>query len=316
VPFETSPSSLARIIELSAEERPILVATGGRPNADTAMIAAAFLAGRNREAVHVFSVVENVLVPCRTCHQAAETAAAQGHTAEVCKARRAVQNELILRRTAVETQIGLTVGETARWPIQVHAGTLSDITRSVVADTRAQVLVIGQSRQRSLVSPPGECAPTEQLTHTSIPVYIAAPTLRGLARRVVVAMDFSEISVRAAQLAMRCSAADASVYLIHVLPHAAVSELETRRHQLQHVARILQTETDFHVEPVLLLGAAAPETLGFAGGIGADLIACGAYSPPAYPTTRPVPPALGRVARELIRRVPCSLLIAPEMAVE
>lgn len=224
-----------------------------------------------------------------------------------------MQEAMAARRALVDTQIGLTVGEAAEWPITVQAGTLGDVSRDVIARTDAQLLVMGQCQQRRLNAPASACASTEQLMHSTIPLYIAAPTLRGLARRVVVAMDFSETSLCAAHLAMRFSARDATLYLVHVLAHAMTPQLDARRQQLQRVAQSVRAGTDGRVESVILLGAVVPETLGFADGIQADLIACGASSLPAYPIPRPSLPSLGRVAREFIRRTPCSLLVAPEL---
>jgi nucleotide-binding universal stress UspA family protein len=313
--FETASSSLSAFVDSSDDGRPILVATDGHAHADTAMIAAAFLAGRSGQNVQVFSAVEGVALPCQRCQERSGAAQSQGKAVKPCRTQIALQHALAQRRTAIETQVALTVGEAAEWPITVQAGTLSDVSRDLIAHLNAQLLVVGQCRQRRLDAPPGSCEATEQLIHSSIPIYIAAPTLRGLARRIVIAMDFSETSMRAAYLATRFSARDASLYLVHVLPHAAASELEERRHHLLRVAQSVRSGTECRVESVLLLGAAAPETLGFADGIQADVIACGASSLPAYPVSRPSSPSLGRVARDLIRRVSCSLLIAPELAV-
>jgi len=291
VSFEAASSDLINFIDRSEQDGAILVATDGQSHADPAMIAAAFLAGRNGQSTHVFSAVES------------------GDD------ERMIRHELLTRRVKVETQVALTVGEAAEWPIHVDAGTLGDVSKRIIAETHAQLLVLGQCRHRGLGMAPDRGAATERLLRGTIPAYIAAPTLRGLARRVVIAMDFSETSVRAAQLATRFCAPQANLYFVHVVPSVAISELEERRRHLQRMTTLLNRGTDHRGEAVLLVGSAAPELLGFAGGIQADLIVCGASSLVAYPTRRPLSPAIGRVTRELIRRTSCSLLIAPEMIV-
>jgi nucleotide-binding universal stress UspA family protein len=313
--FAVSPEALAAnlsVVGVADDDRPILVATDGHSHADTALVAAAFLAGYSGRSVQVFSAVERVPLSCQDAHHA-ESVHLNESTVTSSQRQIAAQDAMAARRALVDTQIGLTVGDAAEWPITVQAGTLGDVSRDVIARTDAQLLVIGQCQQRRLNAPASACASTEQLIHSPIPVYIAAPTLRGLARRVVVAMDFSETSLCAAHLAMRFSARDATLYLVHVLAHTMTPQLDARRRQLQRVAQSVRAGTDGRVESVILLGAVVPETLGFADGIQADLIACGASSLPAYPTPRPSPPSLGRVAREFIRRTPCSLLVAPEL---
>ena len=312
------PAQAPEPTPVSDEDRPILVATDGHAHADTAMIAAAFLAGRTGQNVHAFSVIERMASPCHNCDRPANVSHANMQKTEtsenprtLCRTKMLLECEQATRRSTIETQLSLTVGEAAEWPITIRAGTLTETAQQIITETRAQLLVIGQCRQRRPDAPADACHATEQFTRATIPIYIASPTLRGMARRVVVAMDFSETSVRAAQLAIRLSAADANVYLVHVLPHMSARDLEDRRTQLQRMAHSLSHGTDVRVESVLVLGAPAAETLGFADGIRADLIACGASSLPIYPTTRPCPPSLGRATRDLIRRASDSLLIVP-----
>jgi len=294
--------------------RPILVATDGHPRADTALIAAAFLAGRVGANVQLFSVVEG---STPTYLERDRTSASPRDISELrkpCRTQEQMREDIDLRRAGVATQVALTVGEAADWPITVRGGPLDQTSEEIVTGSHAQLLVIGQCLAHRFDTQPGTCHGTHVLMRRAIPIYIAAPTLRGIPRRVVIAMDFSMAGIRAAHLVRRLSAVDASVYLVHVVPKDSAHELEERRRRLQGIGRSLCEGSDVHVEPILLLGDAARETLGFAHGIGADIITCGTSRLPFLPSTYPYPPLLGRVTRDLIGQASCSMLIAPHVS--
>jgi|GEM_PF-1261488 len=299
---------------LDDADRPILVATDGHLHADAAFIAAAFLAGRVGANVRVFSVVERSAPSCREHNRTAASRHDISELRKPCRTQEKMREDIDTRRAGVATQVALTVGESADWPITVRGGPLDQTSEDIVTQSHAQLLVIGQCLARRLDAQPGACHGTHVLMRRAIPIYIAAPTLRGIARRVVIAMDFSMAGVRAAHIACHLSAADASVYLVHVLPKASAQDLDDRRCRLQGIERSLRGGADVRVESILLLGDAAQELLGFADGIQADLIACGTSSLPLLPGTRPYAPVPGRVTRDLIRQASCSMLIAPHLS--
>jgi nucleotide-binding universal stress UspA family protein len=294
-------------------DRPILVATDGHPHADTALIAAAFLAGRVGANVQVFSIVEPS-PSYRSRNRACDRSHDICELRKPCRTQQKTRDDIATRLARVVTQVALTVGEAAGWPITARGGPLDQTSDDIVAQSHAQLLVIGQCLPRRFDTQPGACNGTHVLTRRAIPIYIAAPTHRGIARRVVIAMDFSVAGVRAAHVARRLSAVDASLYLVHVLPKASAQDLDERRRRLQGIERSLRERSDVRVQSILLLGDAARETLGFADGIRADVVACGTSSLPFLPSTLPYPPVLGRVTRDLIRQASCSMLIAPHVS--
>ncbi|HWG33234.1 MAG TPA: universal stress protein [Gemmatimonadaceae bacterium] len=309
--MESQARELSRSPVSDIGEGPILVATDGNPHADTALIAAAFIAGRVGGNVQVFSIVEHASPACREC----DNAAGARHVPLVPRTEWQAQEENSEERDArcamIAAQVALTVGEAANWPVTVHDGPLGQTTRDLVARSHAQLMVIGQRRQRSLDVESGTDCATEALMQCAVPIYIAAPTLRGIARRVVVAIDFGVASIHAAYIVKRLSAPDARMYLIHVVPHASAQELEERRRQLLNIEHSLRDESGFCVESIMLLGDAARETLGFAEGIQADVIACGLSGRHAASPADPAAPVRDDVTRELIRHASCSMLIAP-----
>lgn len=295
-------------------DRPILVATDGSPHADTALIAAAFLAGRVGANVQVFSVVERSTSSCRWGDRHSAFAHDMSEPREPRRTHEKMREDIDLRRARVVTQLALTVGEAAGWPVTVRGGPLDQTSEDIVTQSHAQLLVIGQSLPRHVETQPGAGKGTDVLTRRAIPIYVAAPTLRGIARRVVAAMDFSVAGVSAAHIACHLSAVDASVYLVHVLPKAPAQDLDDWRRRLQGVERSLRDGSDIRVESILLLGDPAQELLGFADGIRADLIACGTSSLPFFSSARPYAAVPGRVTRDLIRQASCSMLIAPHVS--
>ena len=294
-------------------EGPILVATDGNPHADTALIAAAFIAGRVGGNVQVFSIVEHASPACRECDNAAGASHVHGEPRQECHLQEEIAEERDARCAMIEAQVALTVGEAADWPITVYDGPLAQTTCDLVTQSHAQLMVIGQRRQRSLDLQSEEERATEALMQCAVPIYIAAPTLRGIARRVVVAIDFSLASIHAAHIVRCLSAPDARMYLIHVVPYASARELEERRRQLLNVEQSLGDESGVSVESIMLVGDAARETLSFAEGIQADVIACGLSGRRAISPADPSAPAGDDVTRNLIRHASCSMLIAPAL---
>ncbi|HXF24346.1 MAG TPA: universal stress protein [Gemmatimonadaceae bacterium] len=295
-------------------EGPILVATDGNPHADTALIAAAFIAGRVGGKVQVFSVVEHASAACRECDNTAGPSHVHRESPQQCRVHREFCEERDTRRAMIQAQVALTVGEAAKWPITVYDGPVGQTSCDIVTQSRAQLMVIGQRRQRSLDVQSETDRATEALMQCTVPIYIAAPTFRGIARRVVVAVDFTAASIHAANIVRSLSARDARMYLIHVVPYASAEELDERRRQLLNVEQSLRDESGVRVESIMLLGDAARETLSFAEGIQADVIACGLSGRRGISSAAdPSSPAGDGVTRDLIRNASCSMLIAPRL---
>jgi nucleotide-binding universal stress UspA family protein len=290
---------------------PIVVATDGHSHADPAILAAAFIAGHLGAGVRVLSVVEGAKNPCRQCLERAEMADVPAETRECGR-----QRILTARRAAVDNQLTLTVGRRASWSASVHGGSLLRESRRVIGRDNAQLLVIGQCERGSLRALEAPCGAMQLLTHSTVPVYIASATLRGLAQRVVVAMDFSAASIRAACTVGRLSAYGARIYLVHVRPRMPASAMPGRdvlldeaREQLQRVEHQLTKQLSTQIESVILYGDVVTETLAFADGIQADVVACGRGRIRALPNRALEAAAAGTVTTGLLRRATSSLLV-------
>lgn len=146
-----------------------------------------------------------------------------------------------------------------------------------------------------------------------VPVYSVHRDATGLARRVVIAMDFSVHAVRAAQAALRLIAPDAVVALVHVwsrigttpgigrtYEHALPAMFDSLRVRLAAPLRI-------HLEPVSLVSVGAGAAIcDYAEAAGADLVVSSTHGHGVIARLAP-----GSVAAQLLRDAPCSYLCIP-----
>ena len=134
-------------------------------------------------------------------------------------------------------------------------------------------------------------------------------------RRVVVAIDFSDISARAAQTAIEAVADNGEVSLVHVMPlvledaftlDAQEPYERWSEAQLASLVSKLVVPAGVSVKCVTLRGRPAAEVLDYASKTGADLIATGTHGRGFVARTM-----LGSVTTQLLRGATCTLLAVP-----
>lgn len=138
---------------------------------------------------------------------------------------------------------------------------------------------------------------------SSVPVLAVAPGLTHAPRRLVVSLDFSETSVRAARLALNIAAPGAVVHLVHAADPMESLEAEEALADLRDQLRVPPGVT---VRKALLHGDPVAELLTFASGINADLVAGGSTGLGFVSRT-----IVGRVATSLVRYSRRSVLLVP-----
>ena len=150
------------------------------------------------------------------------------------------------------------------------------------------------------------------------PVYAVEPDVATLARRVVVAMDFSPYSVHAARVALGLVAPDATVTLAHVWPPIPASAAHGWARAYARAlpalfARVrdeLAAPESVLLETVTLSGRSAGRAVAdFAAATHADLVVSATHGHGYLARL-----VLGSVATELLRRAPCSFLCVPGSA--
>jgi nucleotide-binding universal stress UspA family protein len=136
--------------------------------------------------------------------------------------------------------------------------------------------------------------------------------------RIVVAVDFSETSLRAARLAIQIAASSATIYLAHVAPRDSMlhewngwgatykNDAGDALHKLREQLRV---PSGMVTQRVVLQGDPATELLAFATSVNADLIASGSHGHGFVARM-----LVGSVTTRILRCSTCSVLCVPHAA--
>lgn len=155
----------------------------------------------------------------------------------------------------------------------------------------------------------------ELVRHARVPVLLVPEDARGVATHAVVAVDFSEISGRAAQTALDSVAHGGTVQLVHVLPYVSedpfsVEEQEPQERwayrQLDAIVGRLLVPCGVTLKQVVIRGRAAHSLLRYTRLVAADLIVTGTHGPGFVERT-----LLGSVTTALLRGARCAVLSVP-----
>lgn len=302
---QATPATLDAVPPTRLPDGPIVVATDLTPSSDAAVAVAASLAARAKAELLTVSIIEPVNVPI---YGVDGTVLALDLLAESASTRSDAVREQLTRVTGGAT-----------WPIVVRTGERTREISAAAGELRARLIIVGRGRHPAGIDRVfGGEAVLGIVKHGNSPVLAVAEKLTSPPRRVVIATDFSQFSLYAAQVAMTVVAPDAHVWLVHVGPvfDASVPFLRDR-------AQVYHTETDaavsafraalplagMKVESVLLSGRVADEVLVFSADHDADLIVTASHG---YGFFRRI--LLGSVATSLVRHAPCSVLIVPGSA--
>ena len=281
---------------------PVVVATDGREQSDAAMAVGRLLAGEEG-ALRVVTVLKALPM--------VSPEAALPISADVQTARRAEQ------RRAVVAQADRVWGET-NVDVELAEGEPAATIAKIAHDSNATMIVSGIGRHQVMDRLFGDETAIRLVRMSSVPVLTVAGGLLRAPRRIVVAADFSETSLRAARLALELAAPHATLYLAHVGPRDKVlhdwnswglSYKEDAGDALQKMLHQLRVPTGMTVQRVLLQGDPATELLAFATSVNADLIATGSHG---YGFVARM--LIGSVTTRILRCSTCSVLCVPHAA--
>jgi nucleotide-binding universal stress UspA family protein len=219
---------------------------------------------------------------------------------------------------AANGQVARLAGEKTKWPVDVYFGepahALTDAARAV----NSRLLVLGRGRHSRTEQLLGGETVLRALQLGDTAVMATEAGFAALPTRVVVAMDFSEFSIYAAQVALSFIAPEATLYLANVRPrfNAAdswMSEWSTAYDEglpaaFKQVTEALERD-GVHIETVTLVGDPATQLLDLAAEKKAELIVSATHG---YGFFRRL--ILGSVATELVRNARCSVLCVPGTA--
>jgi nucleotide-binding universal stress UspA family protein len=298
---------------LSLRGRPILVATDGSRQATAAVRVAAALADARGALPEVLQVFDSRVFapPSPLPGLIALTDDLLGETPHEGQKR-----EL---RVAIDELLG----SPRDWPIHVRIGTPAGAIVREAERAGAALIVVGLRHHGTVDRVLRDETTLHVARAAHVPVLGVAPTLVGLPGRVVVGVDFSRASVRAARAALTLLADGGTLVLAYARPPIDVtSEADEGAETIQAQgvpaafdrlrAELLAGDhlpPGVAIEPVVLPGDPAAELRALAERSGADLIAVGSHRHETVERW-----LLGSVTTELVRDGRVSVLVVPPVS--
>jgi nucleotide-binding universal stress UspA family protein len=294
------PSLLPELGVRASSAAPVIIATDGQEQSDAALTMGRLLAESN-DALRLVTVLKTLPVVPEVPLPI---------PIDVENARRAEAK----REVAVQA---IRVWE-EDIDVELHEGDPATVIARLAHQAGASLIVAGLGRHRVTDRVFGDETALRLIRASDIPVLATAPGLRRAPRRIVVAVDFSETSLRAARLAIDVAAGGAMIYLAHVAPRdSSLYDWKgwgsTYKHgigdALQKTREQLRVPSDMTVQNVLLQGDPATELLAFATSVNGDLIASGSHGHGFVARM-----LIGSVTTRLVRCSTCSVLTVPHAA--
>jgi nucleotide-binding universal stress UspA family protein len=281
---------------------PVIVATDGREQSDAALIAGRLLAA-DTDALRIASVLQPM--PIMTPE------AALPISPDVEASRRA------------DLKRGVQIQMARAWSgdladVELYEGDPATTIARLAHESNASMIVAGLGRHRVIDRLFGNETALRLVRVSAVPVLAVTNGLTHAPRRIVVAIDYSETSLRAARLALDVAASSATVYLAHVAPRDSTlydwngwgsSYKQDAGEALQKIRDQLRVPPGMILQRVVLQGDPATELLAFATSVNADLIATGSHGHGFV--TRML---IGSVTTRILRCATCSVLTVPHAA--
>jgi nucleotide-binding universal stress UspA family protein len=283
----------------------ILVATDGKPGAVGALRTARWLSERDGSRVEVVAVYEPItLYGIGTLDVAAGTPGPMTQAA-IDALSAVVRNQL--------AEIG---GSAPDWDIEVRVGPKTPSIARFGARCFAEVIILGLAEGKGLRHWQSRETVVGLVHLAHLPVLAVPASVGSLPRTAVVAIDFSEFSIRAAREAAREMGTGGKLHLVHVLaelyrdgpwepPGGWAGYLADLRGKLEDITNLLGP-SGAKFETHILFGDPGLEILRLGSTVGADLIATGSHGSGFFGRL-----LLGSVAGAVIHRAPCSILAVP-----
>ena len=295
------PSAVPELGVRASVAAPIIVATDGQEQSDGALAVGRLLAG-SCDAVRLVTVLKTLPIVPEVPIQI---------PVDMENARRADA------RRDVAAQAARVWDESV--DVELHDGDPATAIARLAHKSGASMIVSGLGRHRVTDRVFGDETALRLIRAADVPVYAVAIGATRAPRRIVVAMDFSETSLRAARLSLSVAASGATVYLAHVAPRDGsfydwkgwgTTYKVSAGDALQRTREQLRIPEGMTVQNVLLQGDPATELLAFAASVNADLIATGSHGHGFVARM-----FLGSVTTRLVRCSTCSVLTIPHTAV-
>ncbi len=248
----------------------LLIATDGTPQSDAAIALARQLPLGAQGEVRVLTVVQHPPIPWGAVDRSL-----------VMDYERGLQQEAQQKAKAQLQLLG-----DKHWSVEVRTGDPAATIAELAKESHARMIVVGLGGHGAAARFFGNETALRLMRVSHTPVLAVDSKLRGLPKRIMVAMDFSESSIEAARLALEIAAPDATVTLVHVVPWERkeyIPEHWFRDHeahigaQLTRVTGWLDRAAECHMHQAILYGRPGAALLACAQELDADLIVAGTH---------------------------------------
>jgi nucleotide-binding universal stress UspA family protein len=208
------------------------------------------------------------------------------------------------------------LSEKGKKGLATYEVTIGEPARSIVsaAECRgAGLIVSGRTTHNSFERLIGNETTLHIMRSSHIPVLAVCAATQGL-RQVVVATDFSNSSVKTAQVAAELMGGNGTIHLVHVdEPRDVIAGIPLHQGPspsdivawFRRTSASLIGQSQLRVEPAVLSGEPVETLLEFSERIGASMIAAGSHG-----YSRVERMFLGSVSTTLVRRSPFPVLVA------
>jgi nucleotide-binding universal stress UspA family protein len=280
---------------------PVIIGSDGQAQSDSALVVGRLMAGAE-QALHLVTVLK----PLPSVSEVPIAITADALAARQAEARR-----------EVVAQAARLWGESC--DVELYEGDPAAELSHLAHETGARMIVCGLGRHRLADRVLGDETALRLVRLADVPVLAVARNFTHAPRRIVVAADFSETSLRAARLALELASPNATMYLTHVAPRDSslydwkswdATYKQDAGAALQKTHDQLRVPRGMAVQNILLQGDPATELLAFATSVNADLIATGSHGRGFMARL-----LIGSVATRVVRASTCSVLTVPHAAV-
>ncbi len=230
-----------------------------------------------------------------------------------------LQDPRIRERQTLEMRktLHLDHGPAAAWPLTLAVGNVARVVVEHAERSGARMVVLGLNRHGTAGRVMGKDTVRGVMAISSVPVLAVRPELTDLPKRIVVPVDFSRASIRAAHLARRIVDEHGTIHLVFVEPSTSQARTESdEAFELIHargveaafkeLAAELWPSVGVTIDTVVLRGSPVAEITRFAAECDADLIAVGSQRHPFLDRL-----LLGSVAKAIAADARWSVLVTP-----
>lgn len=199
-----------------------------------------------------------------------------------------LQNPEIRERQTREMRQALQLdhGPGVAWPLTLAVGNVARVVSEHADRGGARMVVLGLNNHNSAGRALGRDTVRSLMAISSVPVLAVRPELTGLPKQIVVAVDFSRASIRAASFARSIVDEHGTIHLVFVEPvQSQVRSESDEAFALVHargvetafreLAAALLPSVGVRIDTVIRQGDPVDEVTRFAEECGADLIAIG-----------------------------------------